>query len=237
MSLFSIAAAIYLPGLLIADSAAGILIAGMICITGIEVLVESVKQLTDSSDDQVVQEVIQVVKDKVDGVRGIKNVRARNVGSGSLVDMTIFTDMKLSTSAAHAIAEQARWKVIETLPNVIDVLVRTQAVDTVLCPLLSKDQRSIQQMEEDIRKIIADFDEGRIVREVKRVTVHYVRANAVNVEIVLSFDPTLSLEEIKSKANMIKYALLQKEQEIIHTEIQLDLGGDSSMESHMQYAQ
>ena len=34
LSLLSIALAIFVPGLLVADSAAGILVAGMICITG-----------------------------------------------------------------------------------------------------------------------------------------------------------------------------------------------------------
>lgn len=37
LSLFSIAAAIYLPGFLAADPAAGILVAGMISLTGFEV--------------------------------------------------------------------------------------------------------------------------------------------------------------------------------------------------------
>ena len=237
LSLFSIAAAIYLPGLLAADSAAGIFIAGMICITGIEVLVESVKQLTDSSDDEVAKEVAGVVLSKVEGVRGIKNIRARSVGSGSLVDMTIFTDMKLSTSAAHALAERTRWKVIEDLPNVIDVLVRTQGVDTVLCPLLSKDQPSIEAVEAEVRQLIHSFDgNGNNVQEIKKVTVHYVGANTINVEIVLSFQPTLSLEEIRSKANMIKYAILQQCKNIVHADIQLDLT-EVSPESQFGYVQ
>ena len=50
LSLISIAAAMSLPGFLIADSAAGMLVAGMICLTGSEILSESVKQLTDTSD-------------------------------------------------------------------------------------------------------------------------------------------------------------------------------------------
>jgi hypothetical protein len=46
LSLFSIAAAIFLPRFRAADPAAGIVIAGMIVSTGTEILVESVKQLT-----------------------------------------------------------------------------------------------------------------------------------------------------------------------------------------------
>ena len=41
LSLLSIAVAIAVPGLLVADSAAGILVAGMICITGMETMFET----------------------------------------------------------------------------------------------------------------------------------------------------------------------------------------------------
>ena len=42
LSLLSIAVAIAVPGFLVADSAAGILVAGMICITGMEIRFETV---------------------------------------------------------------------------------------------------------------------------------------------------------------------------------------------------
>lgn len=48
------------------------------------------KQLTDASDEAIVPEVATVAK-SVEGVRGVKNIRARSVGSGSLVDMTVLT--------------------------------------------------------------------------------------------------------------------------------------------------
>jgi len=71
--------AIFLPGLLVADSAAGILIAGMICITGTEILIESVKQLTDTSDESLVKKV-EKLSSGIDGVQEVKAVRARTIG-------------------------------------------------------------------------------------------------------------------------------------------------------------
>ena len=61
LSLASIAMAIFLPGLLAADSAAGILIAGMICMTGLEILIESIRQLTDTSDSSLTTKIENMV--------------------------------------------------------------------------------------------------------------------------------------------------------------------------------
>lgn len=139
LSLLSIAAAILLPGFLVADSAAGILVAGMICLTGecfartciplyfcclfahrkmlflfslfprmkgMEILFESVKQLTDTSDKNL-SERISRIAEGTEGVSGVKNIRARTVGSSSMVDMAIVTDNPmLSASAAQAISDK-----------------------------------------------------------------------------------------------------------------------------------
>jgi divalent metal cation (Fe/Co/Zn/Cd) transporter len=61
LSLASIAAAMAVPGLLVADSAAGILVAGMICTTGCEILFEAVKQLTDTSDKSLANKVCEYI--------------------------------------------------------------------------------------------------------------------------------------------------------------------------------
>jgi divalent metal cation (Fe/Co/Zn/Cd) transporter len=49
-----------------------------------KVLCESVKQLTDASDEVLVGEIVKVSRG-VEGVKDVKNIRARGVGSGSLV--------------------------------------------------------------------------------------------------------------------------------------------------------
>jgi Cation efflux family len=76
LSLISIAAAMSLPGFLIADSAAGMLVAGMICLTGSEILSESVKQLTDTSDKSLTIKIESLSTD-VAGVLGVTQIRAR----------------------------------------------------------------------------------------------------------------------------------------------------------------
>ena len=42
----------------------------------------------------------------------------RTIGSGSLVDLTVLIDEKLSATAAHSIGERARWTIMDKLPQV-----------------------------------------------------------------------------------------------------------------------
>lgn len=224
LSLISIAVAIAIPGLLVADSAAGILVAGMICLTGLEILFESVKQLTDTSDSQLAKK-IAVIARNVDGVLGAANIRARTVGSGSLVDLTVLTDVKISASAAHAIGEKARWKILESLPYVSDVLVHTRSTETV-CPLLSRNQRDPVSVENDVRSVLKTYDE---VREVKKVIVHYVNTAVLCTEILIRVDPTLRVGEVEALAKRIQTSI-KKDTDMMQVEIQLDVSSGSTSE-------
>jgi hypothetical protein len=210
----------FVPGLLIADSAAGILVAGMISLTGLEVFWESVKQLTDASDERIIPQIALAAK-SVEGVHGVKNIRARSVGSGSLVDLTIFTETKLSTSAAHAIAERTRWQIIESVPQALDVLVRTQAVDTIHCPLLTKHQRSIADIEKLVQDAVVEVNQSNGIFAVKRVTTHYLNVNDVSVEVLLTLasGETIPLEIVREKALELK-SKLSLQDGILQAEIQ-----------------
>eukprot|EP00607_Mallomonas_marina_P010643 CAMPEP_0182422498 /NCGR_PEP_ID=MMETSP1167-20130531/8228_1 /TAXON_ID=2988 /ORGANISM="Mallomonas Sp, Strain CCMP3275" /LENGTH=280 /DNA_ID=CAMNT_0024600629 /DNA_START=469 /DNA_END=1308 /DNA_ORIENTATION=+ len=71
LSLVSIAVAILFPSFLFVDSAAGILVAGMICLTGFEVMTESVKQLTDTLDAELSEKITECSMN-VQGVLGVR---------------------------------------------------------------------------------------------------------------------------------------------------------------------
>eukprot|EP01039_Chlorochromonas_danica_P004471 gene4471-4897_t len=219
LSLLSIAAAIFLPGFLVVDSAAGILVACMICMTGFDVMMEAIKQLTDVSDEVLVDKIALVVGD-VEGVKGLRNIRARSVGSENVVEVTVQTDIKLSTSASHDIAERARWKILKAFPDVVDVVVRTQGVE-VFCPLLTNSRRSLKEVESEVRSGL-QTSYPKIVSDVKRVTVHYDKTPNLAVEVVVSMDPSLSREEMKNQAACIQRDLLSL-RDISQVEVQLDL--------------
>ena len=63
LALLSIGLAMFVPGMLAADSFAGLLVAGMICMTGADILGESINQLSDTNNEALVQQVTQIVQE------------------------------------------------------------------------------------------------------------------------------------------------------------------------------
>ena len=61
LALLSIGLAIAVPGMVAADALAGILVAGMIGMTGIDILSESVQQLSDTTSAEWIQKVEKIV--------------------------------------------------------------------------------------------------------------------------------------------------------------------------------
>jgi len=114
LALFSIAFAMF--GFPAADAAAGILVAGMICMTGGEILVESVKQLSDSADSDLQAEIVEILNElDDDDVIAITSVRARQMGSAASVDVTVEIPSVLSTTASSAVEERIRQRLLGEL--------------------------------------------------------------------------------------------------------------------------
>jgi divalent metal cation (Fe/Co/Zn/Cd) transporter len=157
----------------------------------------------------------------------VTQIRARTVGSGSLVDLTVLTDNKISASAAHVIGEKARWKILESIPYVSDVLVRTRSKETV-CPLLSRTQRDPVSVEKEVRKALTGFPE---IQDVRRVTVHYVNTAILCTEVVIKVDPTLTITSAQTLARQLDKSIKEKVSDVAQVEVHLDLGNASGEES------
>ena len=162
----------------------------MICLTGVEILLESVKELTDTSDSSLDRKVSEFAKE-VQGVQGIRYLRTRSVGSGSsLVDLTILIDPQLSVGAASGVAERVRWEMLKYFPEVMDVFVKTEAVDVMgpMCPLLVSEQRDPEELQAQLRKAVVKEVESSSTKPavaVGKVTAHFNSANGVLVECFL----------------------------------------------------
>ena len=222
LSFGSIAVAITMPQLLAVDPAAGIFVAGMICLTGVDVLIESVKELVDTNDKGVAAAAVAAATQSgIEGVVGVKSVRARTVGSGkNLVELTVITDKTSSFSASQSIAEKVRWKVISTLPNVIDASVRTTPSDedgVPFCPLLGEGQASPSEVESKVRRCIDKAKSGATsgngwdaLKDIARVTVHYIKTTQVHTDVCLRVqnDPNVTMEKVKVLAASVRKTVL-----------------------------
>ena len=148
LALLSIAWA--MTGFPAADAAAGMLVAGMICMTGADILSESISQLSDSADMELQEKVSELVDNHVardDDVLESTSVRARQVGSSAIVDVTVETSPQLSTTATRAVERRLKSSLKRQFQNSGRFLTTAtvHAKPKLLsCPLLEEQQN--QQM-------------------------------------------------------------------------------------------
>jgi cation diffusion facilitator family transporter len=231
LALVSIGLAMSVPGLLAADAAAGILVAGMICMTGAEIFGESVKQLTDTNDEMLVGRVDDIVRGGVDGadIVDVNRIRARQVGSSAIVDVSITTNARLSSSATRGIEERLRWAIMGE-PGVLDAEVHsTPAAGSaeVVCPLLAAEEAkgnlelppSTASVELDVRRVLG---ENAAVLAVESVTVNYRDTMLVDVDATIRVDPASTVAKANKLAADLKFQL-EKEGNIDKASIYLDL--------------
>ena len=88
----------------------------------------------------------------IPGIKSCNNIRARSIGSSTMVDLVIVVDSEMSASSANQLAEQVRWKIIQSMPFVSEVLVRF-AAEEVPCPLVAT-LPSFQEIETKVTKLL-----------------------------------------------------------------------------------
>ena len=116
-------------GIPMMDPIAGVLVAGLIVKTGIDIGYESLRELTDEiPEEEVISELKKILAD-VEGVDHYHEMRARRMGPHLLVDLHIEVDSMMSISAAHQVAERVRLRILDKIPAVNEVLVHVDADD------------------------------------------------------------------------------------------------------------
>jgi divalent metal cation (Fe/Co/Zn/Cd) transporter len=225
LALLSIGLAMAVPGMVAADSAAGLLVAGMICMTGADILGESIKQLSDTSNEDLVESIDKIVRTS-ENVLDVQRIRARQVGSQAFVDVKIETAEGLSTSAARTVEERIRRDILQ-LSGVMDVEVHAQPPSDVVRPVLLGDGNpqetppSASEIEQSVRQK-ALLHPG--VDSVEGVTVHFRDTLRVSVDVDIRLDSanTSSLRQAKEYASSLKQRL-EESNKIDEAHIFLDL--------------
>jgi cation diffusion facilitator family transporter len=111
-----------------ADAFAAIAVAGMIIYTSLGLGRRTLDVLLDKAPKGVNQQIVETVSG-LEGVSRAHNLRVRNVGSETFVDMHIEVARTYSHDRAHRVATAVEEKVRETLPN-SDVLVHVDATES-----------------------------------------------------------------------------------------------------------
>lgn len=222
LALASIGMAIFIPGFLAADAAAGMLVAGMICMTGAEIMGESIKQLTDTSNQELVEKVTIIANEQED-VDQVTRVRARQVGSSAMIDVEVSMQEDLSSSAARAIEERLRATLLEQ-DGVLDADVKAKSPGVVVCPALLQVSGISQPTAAEVESCVRDeiLEKHPEVNSVEGVTVFYQDTMLINVDVDIRIDPSASIAKATTLAQGIRTSLEDSNQ-INKANIFLDL--------------
>ena len=195
-------------GILLMDPIAGVLVAGLIIKTGIDIGYESIRELTDESvEEEVISELGHILAE-IDGVDHFHEMRARRMGAQLLVDLHIEVDSMMSISAAHQVAERVRLRILDELPAVNEVLVHVDAEDDFVESKggieETKDivlMRPQTEIESDVKKILTEIPE---IQGITHIYCHYLNQElTVQVNILLDEEMQIrDAQKIASKARM-----------------------------------
>ncbi len=184
----------------LADAIAAILVALMIAKIGLNLILESIKELVDTSlPPKLVAEIRRTIMG-IDGVEGIHLLRTRQMGEDALIDAHIVVDPRITVSEGHSIGDIVRNELITRFDDVMDVLVHVdpendQDLFELKKPLTRQDvQILLDNYLADIRSSIEDF------------RIHYLNGQ-IEIEVILPIaiceQPEL-LATLKMQCNLLK---------------------------------
>ena len=176
--LFGIGAVIL--GYPLADAIAAIVVALMVAKIGLNLVLESIKELVDTSlPPKLVAEIRKAIM-SIDGIEGIHLLRTRQMGEDALIDAHIIVDPRITVSEGHSIADTVRDELISRFDDIMDVLVHVDPEDDEALfeagkPLMRRDVNVL------LDKYLADFKVS-----IEDFRIHYLNGQ-IEVELILPF--------------------------------------------------
>ena len=183
----------------LADAIAAIVVALMVAKIGLNLVLESIKELVDTSLPPKVIAEIRATIMGIDGVEGIHLLRSRQMGEDALIDAHIVVDPRITVSEGHTISDTVRDELVSRFDDVMDVLVH---VDPENDEALFDQSKTLARRDVQILldKYLADFKNS-----IEDFRIHYLNGH-IEVEVILplalSKQPPL-LAALKKRCNLM----------------------------------
>ena len=183
----------------LADAIAAIVVALMIAKIGLNLVLDSIKELVDTSLPPKVIAEIRATIMGIDGVEGIHLLRSRQMGEDALIDAHIVVDPRITVSEGHTISDTVRDELVSRFDDVMDVLVHVDPENDEALFEQSKPlaRRDVQVL---LDKYLADFKNS-----IEDFRIHYLNGQ-IEVEVIvplaLSKQPPL-LAALKKRCKLI----------------------------------
>ena len=198
-------------GIPLMDPIAGMLVAGLIIKTGIDIGYESIRELTDETVEEDVISELGKIMSGIEGVDHYHEMRARRMGPHLLVDLHIQVDSMMSISAAHQVAERVRLEILEKLPAVNEVLVHVDAEDDFFGDEGSELLHDIvlmrpqSEIENDVKKMLAEIPE---IQGITHIYCHYLNQK-LTVQVNIILDEEMRIRDAQKIASAARLKIEQ----------------------------
>jgi hypothetical protein len=154
-----------------------VIVALMVAKMGVGLVLDSIKELVDTSlPAPLVAEIRQTIL-AMDGVEGIHLLRTRQMGEDAYIDAHIVVDPRITVSEGHIIGDAVREELVNRFDDVVDVLVHVDPEDdldiTPYCP----------PTRSQVRAWLAHYLPAIAVDDFR---IHYLDRH-IDVELVLPF--------------------------------------------------
>jgi cation diffusion facilitator family transporter len=176
------------------DAIAAMLVAIMIGKIGLDLSLQSMRELVDTAlHPDIIEKIRQAILN-IDDVRELHNLRSRRMGHNALIDVHIQVSPKLSVSEGHHIAQMVEKVVIESFEDINDVTVHIDPEeDDILIEHLPR--RS-----EILHELFSACSKHDVLQHIADVTLHYLDGH-VSVEARL---PILHLQHLEEAETLKK---------------------------------
>jgi len=214
-------------GIPLMDPIAGVLVAGLIIKTGIDIGYESIKELTDENVEEEIISKLEKIMTNIEGVEHFHEMRARKMGPNILVDLHIQVNSTMSISSAHQVAERVRFRILRELPIVNEVLVHVDAEDD-----FEEEQNfSIQsenilmrpqdEIENDVKNAIKKIPE---ILGITHIYCHYLNKK-LSVQVNILLDTGMRIRDAQKIASIARQKI-EKIEDIDNADLHLELDDD-----------
>jgi cation diffusion facilitator family transporter len=177
-----------LLGYPLADAIAAIVVALMVVKIGLNLIMQGIKELVDTSlPPKKLAEIRTAILD-IEGVEGIHLLRSRQMGEDALIDAHIIVDPRITVSEGHSISDAVRDELISRFDDVMDVLVHVDPENDEglfeKSPLCRRDVKLLLDTYlADVKHAINDFK------------IHYLDGQ-IEVEVILPFALSQQTEQL-----------------------------------------
>ncbi len=183
----------------LADAIAAVVVALMVAKIGLNLVLESIKELVDTSLSPELVAEIKTAINAIDGVEGVHLLRTRQMGEDALIDAHIIVDPRITVSEGHMIGDIVRDDLIRRFDDVMDVLVHVDPEDDESLLDHSK-PLSRAEVQKLLDHYLVDFKVA-----IEDFRIHYLDGQ-IEVEVILPFaisEPPGQLEKIQKQCKLM----------------------------------